>query len=113
MRALSKRHSGQSSLLTPLVSWRRKSSMPVAIAAIRGRRFSTVSLPSALSSSRVKGAMGSHLTIQQLTHCFHLKLLGWVALQPLFIAVGVRRHYERQEHEIVRAWKPWGQFLTL
>ena len=28
------------------------------------------------------GAMGSHLTIQQLTHCFHLRLLGWVALQP-------------------------------
>ena len=29
--------------------------------------------------------MGSHLTIQQLTHCFHLRLLGWVALQPLFM----------------------------
>ena len=37
--------------------------------------------------------MGSHLTIQQLTHCFHLRLLGWVALQPPFIAFGVRRHY--------------------
>ena len=37
--------------------------------------------------------MGSHLTIQQLTHRFHLRLLGWVALQPLLIAVGVRRHY--------------------
>ena len=61
------------------------------VLAFIGRNPSTNSL----------GAMGSHLTIQQLTHCSHLKLLGWVALQPLFIAFGVRRHYERQEHEIV------------
>ena len=47
-------------------------------------------------------AMGSDLTIQ------HLRLLGWVALQPLFIAVGVCPHYG-----VVRQPYRCRQFLQL
>ncbi len=52
--------------------------------------------------------VGSHLTIQQVSHRFHLRLLGAVALQRLFIAFGVGRHYA-----VVRQSYRCRQFLQL
>ena len=56
----------------------------------------------------LEGAKGSHLTIQQFSHCFHSGLLGAVALQPLFKSFSVRPHYA-----VVRQPYLCRQFLQL